>query len=132
MTHSIPEQRRHPSGDAGLVGYSTAELSYIWQRLDASQREFITGYYRRARDLHKKATEAWNKRADRLQYLLDYCAANKYNEFQTRQKIINDWTFTDANDDWLRFGREIQRCEVAIDMELKMSLLIPDEVKRAL
>lgn len=131
MTHSIPEQRQ-PMGIVGMAGYSVGELNFIWQRLDASQREFITGYYRRARDLHKKATDAWNKRASRLAYLIDYCSVNKYNEFQTRQKIINDWTFTDANDDWLRFSREIQRCEAAIDMELKMSQLIPAEVKRAL
>lgn len=129
-THPIPRPRTSP--EAGLEGYSPAELASIWQQLDASQREFITLYYRRARDLHKKATDAWNKRGNRLQYLLDYCKANKYNDFQTRQKIINDWVFCDANDDWLRFGREIRRCEVAIDMELKMSMLIPAEVKNAL
>lgn len=120
---TAPKQRTSTEGPVGLEGYSVDDLYFIWQRLDDSQREYVTMYYHRARKLSKLATDAWNKRASRLQYLLDYCEVNNYNDFQTRQKVITDWVFTDANDDWLRFSREVRRCQVAMDTELKMGLL---------
>lgn len=133
MSGKVPEQRQSVEdfGPMGLEGFSMAELHYIWQRMDDSQREYITLYYHRARKLHKQATDAWNKRADRLAYLLEYCRQNGYNDFQTRQKVINDWVFNDANDDWLRFSREIRRCEAAMNTELKMTQLMPVEARRA-
>lgn len=128
---TVPNQRTSSEDQGGLAGFSTAELSFIWQRLDDTQREFITLYYHRARKLNKQATDAWNKRASRLQFLLDYCKANRYSDHNTREKILNDWNFNDANDDWLRFSREVKRCEAAIAMELKMGLLIRTEAPSA-
>lgn len=128
---TVPNQRTSTEDQGGLAGFSTDELNFIWQRLDASQREFITLYYNRARKLNKQATDAWNKRAYRLQFLLEYCEVNGYTDHNTREKILNDWAFNDANDDWLRFSREIKRCEAAIAMELKMGLLIRTEAPSA-
>lgn len=108
----------------GFTGMDLGELNYIWQRLDAAQREYITLYYQRARKYNKLATEALDKRQKRLAYLIDYCKVNNYTEHGTREKIINDWAFNDANDDWLRWLREAQRCESAMTMELKMASLL--------
>lgn len=121
---NVPQPRTSPEG---LQGYTPEQLNSIWARLSPGQREYIRLYYDRLRRLNKQAVDAWNKRADRLQYLMAYCEANGYNEFQTRQKIINDWVFVDSSDDWLRFSREAHRCEVAIDMELKMAFLLSEE-----
>lgn len=118
---NVPNQRTSPEG---LEGFSLDQLNSLWRILDPDQRAFVTLYYDRSRKLNKLATDAWNKRADRLQYLLDYCKANKYTDHGTREKIIHDWVFTDANDDWLRYTREVRRCLVAIDTELKMASLL--------
>lgn len=117
---TVPQQRTSPEG---LEGFTFQELAYLWRKLDAAQRAYIIAYYERSRKLNKMATDAWNKRADRIQYLLEWCKANKYNEHNTREKIAHDWVFNDANDDWLRCCREVRRCLVAIDMELKMASL---------
>lgn len=102
---------------------STTEMSYAWRLLDQKQREYVRTLYDRFRRFTKLATEAYNKRQDRLQYLLIYCQQNKYTEFGTREKIINDWTFSDASDDWLRCTREARRCKEALELELKMALV---------
>lgn len=117
---TVPNQRTSPEG----LNYLFAEMSHLWSRLDPDTREYINLYHRRSRKLNKLATDAWNRRSDRLQYLLAYCKANKYTEHGTREKILHDWVFNDANDDWLRYSREVQRCQAAIDMELKMTSLL--------
>lgn len=124
----IPNQRTSPEG---LEGYSTGELAYIWKQLDETEREYIRMYYARIRKYNKLATEALDKRQDRMKYLLDYCKANGYTDFNAREKIIHDWVFNDANDDWLRWGREVKRCQVAIDTQLKMGPLLKLEVPSA-
>lgn len=118
---TIPNPR---SSTEGVTGMTLEQLHSIWTILDQTQREYVTLYYHRARKYHKLATEALDRRQKRVAYLVDYCRANKYSEHGTREKIINDWTFNDANDDWLRWLREAQRCESAINMELKMASLL--------
>jgi hypothetical protein len=126
--NAVPNQR---TSQEGLEGYSFGELNSLWRMLDTDQRAFITLYYERSRKLNQQATEAFSKRQERLQFLLAYCKANRYTEHNTREKIINDWVFNDANDDWLRFSREVRRCQVAIDTELKMATLLALEVRVA-
>lgn len=121
---TAPQQRVSPEGQAGLQGYSVEQLNSLWSILRPDQREYVTTNYERAKKFNKMATDALNKRQNRMAYLIDYCRVNNYTEFNTREKIINDWTFTDANDDWLRWSREVKRCQVAIDMELKMASLL--------
>ncbi len=123
---TAPAQRK-PVEDQpgfGLDGFNPGLLNYIWPRLDQSQRSYITMYYHKLRKLNMQATEAWTKRANRLSYILAYCEKNKYTEHNTREKITNDWVFNDANDDWLRYCREIKRCEAAMRTELQFGLLI--------
>lgn len=121
---TAPKQRppAEPMGGEG-PGMSTAEMSYAWRLLDAKQREYVKALYDRFRRFTQLATIAYNKRMDRLQWLLLYCKQNNFTDFNTREKIINDWEFSDANDDWLRCLREAQRCKDALELELKMSLL---------
>ena len=121
---TVPQQRPPAESLSGEgPGMNAAEMSYAWRLLDNKQREFVKTMYDRYRRFNKLATEAYNKRQDRMQYLLLYCKSNKFTEFNTREKIINDWTFSDANDDWLRCLREAGRCKEALEMELKMSML---------
>lgn len=128
---TVPKQRVSPESPEGLDGFSTSELAWIWKNMDGTEREYIRGYYARIRKYSKLATEALEKRQERMAYLIDYCKANGFTEFNTREKIINDWVFTDANDDWLRWGREVKRCETAINTQLKMSMLLRMDVPGA-
>lgn len=122
---TAPQPRVSPEG---LEGYTLEQLDSLWRILDPGQRAYVKMYYERARKFNKMATDALNKRQARLSYLLDYSKANGLTEYNTREKIIHDWVFTDANDDWLRWGREARRCQVAMDVELKMASLLAMEV----
>lgn len=120
---TVPQQRPPAEPPNEGPGMSTAEMSYAWRMLDQEQREYVKTLYDRFRRFNKLATQSYNKRMDRLQWLLVYCRQNKFTDFNTREKIIKDWEFNDANDDWLRQLREAQRCKEALELELKMAML---------
>lgn len=115
---SIPGQRVSPEASPAWEA-----LHRIWDRLDPATQQYISLYHARLRKANKEATDAWNKRQSRGQYLQDYCDQNGYSEFNKREKIIKDWAYNDANDDMIRWTREAERCWAAIQAELNMAIM---------